>query len=73
MLNLTAGVYNIETESIEALLNIHPDAFMLMPNVYSNSTVYAFWVKNTQTGEISIITANKNIRDVRNSITTLLS
>lgn len=73
MLNLTAGIYNIDTETLEAILNVHPEAYAHMPHIYGDSSVYAFWTKNENTGDISIITGNKNIREVRNAITALLS
>jgi len=73
MLNLTAGVYNIDTESVEALINVHPEAYAYMPKIYGESNTYAFWMKNESTGDISIVTGNKNIREVRNAITALLS
>lgn len=72
MLNLKSGVYNIETQQVEALFNLNAEGINYVPAVYRASNDYAFWIKNEQTNEVTIITGNKNVREVRNAIIALL-
>lgn len=73
MLNLDVGVLNIESEEVESLLNVHPNAMSQLVAVYSEHTDYALWIRNTVSGDINIATANPNTTEVRRVITTLLS
>jgi hypothetical protein len=73
MLNLDVGVLNIESEEVESLLNVHPNAMTRLIADYSEHTGYALWIKNTVSGDINIATANSNTTEVRRVITTLLS
>jgi hypothetical protein len=73
MLNLKSGVYNIESEQVEALINVNALGFNYIPAVYRTNTEFALWIKNDVSGELTIVTGNKNIREIRNAITALLS
>tara|TARA_R110001632_G_scaffold75594_2_gene171984 strand:+ start:342 stop:563 length:222 start_codon:yes stop_codon:yes gene_type:complete len=73
MLNTNVGVYNIETNQAEVLLNVNRAALLLLVGTYFSQQNYALWVKNVEADELTIVTGNANTSEVRRVITTLLS
>jgi hypothetical protein len=72
MINLNAGIYDIDSEQVHSLLNLHADALLPVAWGYSKNRDYAAWIKNPETDELTIFTGNPDKNNIRTAITGLI-
>lgn len=72
MINLNAGIYDIDGEQVHSLLNLHTNALLAVAWSYSSNRDYAAWIKNPESGDLTIFTGHKDKNNIRTAIAGLL-